>query len=488
MSSLTTYSKARPRRLALPALRDHAAEWAVLGLTAAAFGIRASQLHQTLVGDEMLAFSEIVQHSLGQTLHLVHSGVESSPPLFFVFAWLSVKLGDPTIWIRLPSLVLGSATVPLIFLIGRESVGRLAGLIGAAVLALAPFPVYYGIEARPYATMTFFVALSTLALLRAVRTGSAWWWGCYALSAVAAAYSHYTCVFVLAVQAAWSMWACRSRPRQPLIAAAAIVLLYLPWLPYLHGKDLGAYQSLYPLTLHHVLADLLRPIPAHPDAPLRAIPTIAGLAVFGVCTLAGLLALTRRVRRVGRPSSELALVAASVVATPAGILLYSLIVRDIWLPRNLSASLPALALAVGALLAALPWRLGALSAGAVCVVLLAGTLRSFEPAYARGPYRAIAGYLDHTAGAKNPVTIISWLGAPAIPAEFHKPHLLVRSASLWRSSAGRAYAYLVLDDTIARILRIGIPHQPGFRLIARRHYAGRFPTDVLTYRPLGAGG
>jgi hypothetical protein len=129
-------------------------------------------MHQSLLGDEVWTYQDIAGRSLLSVLRNLHTGAENSPPLFFVLAWFSAKLGDPTIWIRLPSLILGTATLPLIYLLGRETVGRTAGWIGAAVVAASPFSTYYGIEARAYATMAFFVTLSTLALVIAVRTSS----------------------------------------------------------------------------------------------------------------------------------------------------------------------------------------------------------------------------------------------------------------------------------------------------------------------------
>ena len=236
-------------------------------LTVAAFLLRLSQMHQSLFGDETLALREIVGHTLLGTVRTVRSGVESTPPLFFVLAWISTKFGDPTVWIRLPSLILGTATIPIVYLLGRETVGRGAGLLGAAVIAASPFATYYGVEARPYATLAFFVALSTLALLLAVRTGRRRWWALYAVAAAAAAHTHYTAIFVLATQGAWSLWACRDRLREPLIANLLAALLYLPWLSQLHGSHLGVYALLEPLTASRRPA---RSRPAARRLPLRA--------------------------------------------------------------------------------------------------------------------------------------------------------------------------------------------------------------------------
>src|ERR1700759_3722294 len=194
----------------------------IAALTLATFLLRLSQMHQSLFGDEVWTYQDIPGRGLLGVIRNVHTGAENSPPLFFVLAWLSAKLGDPSIWIRVPSLVLGTLTIPLIYALGRETVGRVPGLVAAAVVGASPFSVYYGIEARPYATMAFFVALSTWALVRAVRSGAVGWWGLYAVAAAGAVSSHYTSVFVLAVQGAWGLWASRPRLRMPLAANALV--------------------------------------------------------------------------------------------------------------------------------------------------------------------------------------------------------------------------------------------------------------------------
>src|SRR5205807_2209958 len=122
-------------------------------------------------------------------------------------------------------------------------------------------------------------------------------------------YTHYTSLFVLAVQGGWSLWICRRRIRQPLIANALVVLLYLPWISHLHSKVLYVIGHLYRLSVSRVLTDLLRPIPGHPAAPLSAIPTVAGLAAVGACVVAGLIAVACRWRGAGfaRPRTEVVL-------------------------------------------------------------------------------------------------------------------------------------------------------------------------------------
>ncbi len=456
---------------------------AVSVITLAAFLLRLSQMHQSLFGDEVWTHQDIVGRGLLSVVRTVNTGGENSPPLFFALAWLSAKVGDPSVWIRLPSLILGTATLPLIYLLGRETVGGPAGVVGVAVVAASPFSTYYGIEARPYAMMAFFVALSTLALLKAVRTRSGRWWVLYSLAVAAAAYTHYTSVFVLATQAAWSLWACRDRMRQPLIAISVAALLYTPWLTHLRGKQLGTFSLLEPLNASHVLTDLLRPIVGYPYAPLRAIPTIAGLTVIGVAAVAGAVALAQR---LGDTSADyrarLILIAAAAAASPLGLLLYSLLVTDIWLARGLYASVPAAAVLLGALLVALPgWpRVAALAV--VMSVLIFGTVRAISPRWNRGPYRQIATYLDRHAGPRDPVVLIELaLGATAVPAQFNERHPLVGEATAWRMTRPGEATYIVFEDDIGRALKVGIPSEPGFQLVSHVHYGSRDGTEVLGY-------
>lgn len=458
---------------------------AVAALTALAFALRFSQIHQSLLGDEVFTYQDIHGRSFGAVLTTVHTGGENSPPLFFLLAWLTAKVGDPTVWLRLPSIVLGAATVPLIYAIGRQTVGRVAGLVGAAFFAISPFTVYYGTEGRPYATMTFFVALSTFALLRAVGTRQSKWWILYVVAAVAAAYTHYTSVFVLVLQGAWSLWRCRDRLRQPVIASVVAILLYLPWLPHLRGKELGVIGGLYPLTASHVLKDSVRWLAGYVWASLTQIPGTWGLLVLGACLLAGLAAVIARWWRGGRRidwSAPWLLLVVLAIATPVGLLVYSIAVTDLWLPRGLSASIPAAVLVIGALLAALPGAARIVAVAAVLATLAVGTIKSFGPDYVREPYRAMSAYVDRHARPQDSVLAFSFIGQPAIEAMLHKPRPVVTPTfRTYASVRPGAYAYLFLDQTVQRRLNLGTPHFPGLTLIGRKHYRGSLPTVLLIY-------
>ena len=126
-------------------------------------------------------------------------------------------------WEERPITLGATTTVPLVYVLGTRTVGRRAGVVGAGLFALSPMATFYATEARAYALMMLLVVLSTLALLRALDTNEARWWAAFAVAVIAAMYTHYTCIFVLATQAGWALFTRRDRLRPLLIAYSAAV-------------------------------------------------------------------------------------------------------------------------------------------------------------------------------------------------------------------------------------------------------------------------
>ena len=113
---------------------SRAAELAILALIVViGCALRARALGQSLFGDELFTYEIVTGRSLGDVIDGINS-TELNPPLYFVLAWLAAKIGDPLIWIRVPSLVFATAAIPLVWLVGRRTVGRNAALLGAALL------------------------------------------------------------------------------------------------------------------------------------------------------------------------------------------------------------------------------------------------------------------------------------------------------------------------------------------------------------------
>jgi len=129
-------------------------------------------------------------------------------------------------WIRLPSFLAGlgavAATAWLVVVMGFPRAAPLA----AFTLALHPWFVRWGTEARGYALELFFVPLIMVFLLKAIRAqraGSAWgWWMGYGFTEFLLIYAHLGSVYFLlplnidALVLTWRSSHERGQPRNPL--------------------------------------------------------------------------------------------------------------------------------------------------------------------------------------------------------------------------------------------------------------------------------
>jgi 4-amino-4-deoxy-L-arabinose transferase-like glycosyltransferase len=226
------------------------------GIVLLAFGLRLARLgFQPLWWDE--GWSVYFAAADIPTL-LERTAVDIHPPLYYLLlrAWSEVVgWGVPSL--RLLSVLIGTAAVPLLYLVGRRLLGRQAGLLAALLLAVSPLHVYYSQEVRMYGLVTLFGLAALLFALAWQAEARARRWAYllgYVLAATAALHTQYYSAFLLlglnlAVLVGW-LWPApgqaEGRPRRrPAIAAwlaaqLAVLLLTLPWLLY-SGQKLLTY-------------------------------------------------------------------------------------------------------------------------------------------------------------------------------------------------------------------------------------------------------
>src|ERR1700749_4554319 len=180
----------RPRRSPLEWARDHSrAFWIVTALTVLAAVLRFATLGvQSYHHDEVVTASRVLRAGFGHAMHQVWAG-GSTPPGFYALAWVWTQLvGTGEFGLRSISAAAGVASVPVAYLIGVELRGRRAGLWAAALVAVNPMMLWYSQEARAYALVALFGALSVLYWLRAERGGPRGgfvWWGGWSGLAIA---------------------------------------------------------------------------------------------------------------------------------------------------------------------------------------------------------------------------------------------------------------------------------------------------------------
>ena len=108
----------------------------------------------------------LANHSIPDMLQWIVR-IDQHPPLYYLLLhyWIALS-GDSPYYARLLSVLFGTATIPIIYLIGKRMSGAVVGLVAAVFLALSPFNIYFAQETRMYTFLMFNAAVAIYALVR----------------------------------------------------------------------------------------------------------------------------------------------------------------------------------------------------------------------------------------------------------------------------------------------------------------------------------
>jgi mannosyltransferase len=367
---------------------DRRALRALIALVALAAALRLWRLgHQSFWLDESFT-AMLVDRDLWGMLKGVRE-TESTPHLYYLLAWLwSRVFGDGEAALRSMSALFGIATVPVAYAAARELFSQRAALVGAALVAVNPWLVWYSQEARAY---SLFVLLATASLLFLVRRDLVRW----SVASALALLTHYFAAFLIAPMAVWLLWTNRTRTAVTSVASVAAVGIALAPLALAqrasgHTKfisDLPLGERVTSLPKKFVTGELGTPTP--------------GLGVLaGLLSVAGLVLLWRHGSR-GEQRGALglgALVAAALIVP----LVLAVAGLDYLFPRNAIAVFVPAALALGAGFGAeRGGRLGIAVAGGLAATAIAVNIQvSLNENLQRDDFRGLAAALGPPAGER----------------------------------------------------------------------------------------
>jgi hypothetical protein len=165
-------------------LRNRAADWRLdvviaLVLTIGAFAVRIHDVgFNSLSEDETAKWLAVQEYRQG---HFV--GVNSEHPMLLkVFAWASLATGErwnrvaalhswpsinPEGWLRLPNVLLGSATAAILYLLCRQMMGIAGSFASGFFWAFAPLPIALNRLTKEETALTFFTLLGCYFYCRA---------------------------------------------------------------------------------------------------------------------------------------------------------------------------------------------------------------------------------------------------------------------------------------------------------------------------------
>jgi mannosyltransferase len=135
----------------------------------AAVGGLALSLRLYGLGDKPFWMDEItslhratatVPHLIADSLHQNHY------PTYFLLLWLVARLGTSQWLLRLPSAVFGAVGALLVCAIGGRTAGPRSGAIAGLLMALSPFEVQLGQEARSYTLVSCLILAALFGLVR----------------------------------------------------------------------------------------------------------------------------------------------------------------------------------------------------------------------------------------------------------------------------------------------------------------------------------
>lgn len=281
--------------------------WVLSALMLTALGLRIWRLESCLWLDEILTLVRFVREPLGT---IVTSFPDQNQHMFYsVLARISCNVFGESAWaVRLPAVLLGVATVPAVYALGREVGTRREALLAAALLTFSYHHVWFSQNARGYAGLLLFSVLSTWLFLRGLRTGRWSDWLLYAVSGALGFWAHLTMLFVVLSHASVAVW---------LLAATLLsrnsatgkhrLTAATRWRPVAALAACGVMAlHLHALALPEFLASALHEVslPSEWTRPLWVVREtitglkiglggLAGLAGGGALFLAGLISFAR---------------------------------------------------------------------------------------------------------------------------------------------------------------------------------------------------
>jgi hypothetical protein len=317
---------------------------------------------------------------------------------------------------RLLSVVAGTLTIPVLYVLARRLLPAPAALTATGLLALAPVHLWYSQEARQYALMTLLVALSYLALIAFHQTLARRWALAYAVATLAAIYCAYSAVFALAGQTLLLAYLLRVHRRRALpvgVALGAVVIGYLPWLPQLlgtlshTGQERAGELGTRPDQIQAVLLSLTgvsgysRYYLGPEMTPWESFPRWQGVFVAGLVIAAGLgvAALLRQ------PALTKLAVAGLALGTP----LAAIVLSQVWSGFSERTVIPAVlgwALLVGsAVTLRLPKAVRVVRYGGVAFVLVvaAATIATLYQGADKEHWRDLAAATAEAAQTGKPI-------------------------------------------------------------------------------------
>lgn len=156
---------------------------------------------------------------------------EYNPPLFYWLTTFMLNFGSSEFVLRFLPCVFGVIAIPVTYMLGTEWRNETVGLVGASLVALSPYHVYFSMEARAYSLVVVWCLLLLWAYIKANKTKQYKWWLLVAAFAALAFWTHFYSFLLTAALFVYSLIDAgfvKDKLKYPLVGGVAFVWFTLP--------------------------------------------------------------------------------------------------------------------------------------------------------------------------------------------------------------------------------------------------------------------
>jgi len=181
-------------------------------LALVALAVRIPGIDGGLWADEIYSTLYAFRTPFPESLAEFHG--DNKHPFYSLLAHMSLSAFGESPWsLRLPALLFGVASVPMLFVLGTRVTSRREAGFAAALLALSYHHVWFSQNARGYTILAFCALASTWLLLRFLQDGDRRAGVLYSICIAVGVYTHLTFVFTAFAQFIVALLALAGVPR-----------------------------------------------------------------------------------------------------------------------------------------------------------------------------------------------------------------------------------------------------------------------------------
>ena len=366
-----------------------------------AFVLRLADLgQQSLWFDE--AFSVLLSRR-GLAEIVADTAKDTMPPLYY---WLLHFWGTgPSVdfYPRFISLLAGTLSVALVYLLGRALLDARTGLAGALVTTVSPFHVYFSQETRMYALLGVWVLMAAYGFILGWQRGRPVGWALYGGGTLLAVYTHALGWLPSAALLLWASAGSAKHPEKlllPICALGAALVAYVPWFLVALGQASKVFSSFW--------AGAASPLSPVASLYLFFAGPFTGAAFFPAALAVVLITLALTVpqaMRGGHPGSgALRFLWAWAAFPPLALMVLSL-VQPVYLERVLIGAAFPVHLLLGWVTTSIPLPRVGMVIGAMVVLMGLLGLRNWytDPTFGKPPVREAAALVQRAWQAGQPV-------------------------------------------------------------------------------------